>query len=75
MNITAKAWQTIKLNNCERTGKDVGLEALLVYPAEVLPDQGPRVQGHRCSNAEACNRVEKPSCVWAGARPGYDPFK
>jgi hypothetical protein len=52
----------------------VTLEAELVYPAEWLPDQAPQVQAHRCSCGLECNLDERPSCVWAGTNPAFDPF-
>ncbi len=67
-------WDTVKVQFCERTKANVGLEAELVYPAEFLPDQAPRVLAHRCSRSFACNLFSQASCVWAGTNPSYDPF-
>jgi hypothetical protein len=67
-------WQTIKVRYCERVGQEVNLEARLVYPAEFLPDQPPQVIAHRCSHAFACNLEARPSCIWAGTNPAFDPF-
>jgi hypothetical protein len=69
-----KSWQVVKVCFCHHAGKEVGLEAELVYPAEWLPDQPPRVLGHRCSEALVCNLDGRPSCIWAGTNPNYDPF-
>ncbi len=69
-----RTWQILKVNYCHHAQAQVGLEALLVYPAEWLPEQPPRVLRHRCSHALACNLVEHQSCVWAGTNPLYDPF-
>jgi hypothetical protein len=52
----------------------VHLEAKVVYPAEILPEQAPRVLSHRCSEDMRCNRFDKPTCRWAGTLPGHDPF-
>jgi hypothetical protein len=68
------AWRPLKLAPCDRIGEDVALEALVVYPAEVLPDQPGRVQAHRCSQGLTCNALDRPTCCWAGSWPGYDPF-
>jgi hypothetical protein len=54
--------------------KDVSLEAETVYPAEFLPDQPARVMAHRCSQGIRCMLMNKPSCVWAGSNPAFDPF-
>lgn len=67
-------WQVVKVRYCHHVNKDVGLEAEVVFPAEFLPDQAPRVIAHRCSHAVACNLDGRPSCVWAGTNPAYDPF-
>jgi hypothetical protein len=67
-------WEPIKCAVCGRIGQQVLLEAQLVYPADHLPDQPPRVLAHRCSQGLACNGLDRPGCVWAGTLPGYDPF-
>lgn len=70
-----KTWETIKIRYCEHVGEDVGMEAHVVYPAEWMPEQQPRVVAHRCSRAIACNLDERASCVWAGTNPAFDPFQ
>ena len=70
-----KTWQVIKVSYCHHVEKDVGFEAQVVYPANFLPDQPPRVVAHRCSEAFNCGQDGRPSCVWAGTNPLYDPFK
>ena len=67
-------WKTIKNTGCERVGEIVSLEARVVYPAEWLPDQPPRILAHRCSKGMECNQMNTPTCMWAGTLPGYDPF-
>ena len=69
-----KTWQTIKVRYCHHADEDVGLEAEVVYPAEWMPEGPPRILAHRCSHAFACNLDGRPSCVWAGTNPAYDPF-
>lgn len=67
-------WQAIKVQYCHHVKSEVELQAQTVYPAEWLPDQPPRILAHRCSHAFACNLDGRPSCVWAGTNPSYDPF-
>jgi hypothetical protein len=55
-------------------GEDVTIQVKVVYPLDILPDQPPRVLARRCSKGMDCNQLERPSCVWAGTNPGYDPF-
>src|SRR3989304_2441022 len=69
-----QAWRPLKLAQCDRIAEEVALEALVVYPAEVLPDQPGRVLAHRCSQGLSCNSLDRPTCCWAGNWPGYDPF-
>jgi hypothetical protein len=69
-----KAWQAIKTCYCHHVDQEVALEAEMIYPAEWLPDQMPRVVAHRCSYALACNLDGRPSCIWAGTNPAIDPF-
>jgi hypothetical protein len=69
-----KSWQVIKVRYCHHAGQEVNLEAEMIYPAEFLPDQQPRVNAHRCSHAFACNLDGRASCVWAGTNPTFDPF-
>lgn len=66
-------WRHLRSQVCERVEKTATLEAEVVYPADIMPDQPPRIIGHRCSEAVACNMIDKPSCVWAGTS-SYDPF-
>ncbi|NIS78760.1 MAG: hypothetical protein GTO14_00685 [Anaerolineales bacterium] len=68
-------WRTVKRQVCERVSEEVALEVRVVYPADILPDQAPRVIGRRCSMGLTCNQLDKPSCQWAGTLPGYDPFR
>jgi len=70
-----KVWQTIKVEYCDRRKTSVELEVQMVYPAEHLPDCGPRIVGHRCSYGAECSLLDKPACVWAGTNPAYDPFQ
>jgi hypothetical protein len=72
--MTQKSWERVQKAHCERINEDVFLEAELVYPAEFLPDQQPRVLAHRCSCAMECNQEARAACTWAGTNPGYDPF-
>jgi hypothetical protein len=67
-------WRPLKTAQCDRIGQDVALEAMVVYPAEVMPDQPARILGHRCSQGFTCNAFDRPACCWAGNWPGYDPF-
>ena len=69
-----KSWQVIKVRYCHHADQEVNLEAEMIYPAEFLPDQQPRVNAHRCSHAFACNLDGRASCVWAGTNPTFDPF-
>lgn len=69
-----KTWETVKVCRCQRVGLEVALEAEVVYPAEWLPDQAPRLLAHRCSNGLECNQDGRAACLWAGSNPAFDPF-
>lgn len=69
-----KVWETIKVQFCEHAGCEVSLDGQMVYAAEFLPDQPPRIIAHRCSRAMECALFNQPACVWAGTNPAYDPF-
>jgi hypothetical protein len=69
-----KTWQVIKVRYCEHAGTEVSMEAQLIFPADFLPEQAPRVVAHRCSQALTCNLDGRASCVWAGTNPNFDPF-
>jgi hypothetical protein len=73
--MAVRTWQPIKVCFCDHAGVEVALEAELIYPAELLPDQNPRVVAHRCSRAIDCNLDGRASCIWAGTNPAFDPFK
>jgi len=70
-----KVWQAIRTYHCDRVNCDVELEAEAIYPADIMPDQAPRLSAHRCSHAQECMMMEKITCTWAGSNPGYDPFQ
>ena len=69
-----RTWQVSKIKYCEHVGHEIALEAQVVFPAEHLPDPPPRVVARRCSNALACNGLEKPGCVWCGTLPDHQPI-
>jgi hypothetical protein len=69
-----RTWQVSKLQYCDHVGHEVAIEKEVVFPAEFLPEQPPRVLARRCSNAMDCNQFEKPTCVWCGTNPDYDPI-
>ena len=70
-----KTLQNIKVQYCHHANAQVALQAELVYPADWLPDQPPRVLAHRCSHGLACNLDGRASCVWAGTNPAFDPSR
>jgi hypothetical protein len=72
MSVTS--WELIKVTFCHHVDKEVALEAEMAYPADLLPDTTPRILAHRCSEALLCNLDGRPSCIWAGTNPTYDPF-
>ena len=72
--MAVQLWQELRQQHCDRIGEVVALECRLVYPADVLPDQPPRVLAHRCSKGMECNADDRPTCMWAGTLPGFDPF-
>lgn len=72
--MSTKTWEVIKVRYCHHAGEEVGLEAELIFPAEWMPEQAPRVNAHRCSHAFACSMDGRPSCMWAGTNPTVDPF-
>jgi hypothetical protein len=67
-------WETQKRTRCERVGEEVRLEARVVYPAEILPDQPPRILGRRCSRGVECNQLDQPTCYYSGTLPDFDPL-
>ncbi len=72
--MSVKTWEVEKISYCHHVGKEVGLEAEVIYPADWLPDQPPRIVAHRCSEGIVCNLDGRASCLWAGTNPTYDPF-
>jgi hypothetical protein len=67
-------WRPVQRDFCDRVHEQVVLEAQVVFPPDMLPDQPPRVLGHRCSLGLQCNAMDRPTCCWAGTLPGFDPF-
>ena len=73
--MSMREWQSVKFCYCQHVGLNVSLEAEVIIPSEILPDQPSRVLSHRCSNGLECNLDGRPSCIWAGTNPAIDPFK
>lgn len=73
--MAVRIWQTTQVRYCHQIQEEVELEAELVYPSEVLPDQPPRLLARRCSHGMACLLDGRPKCIWAGTNPAYDPFR
>jgi hypothetical protein len=71
-DMVEKIWQLEKITFCEHVGQDIAIENKVVYPAEHLPDQPPRILARRCSNALECNMLEKPACALCGTNPYVD---
>ena len=69
-----RTWQVKMVKYCEHVGHEIALENQVVYPAEHLPDQPPRIMASRCSNAVQCNTMfDKPVCVLCGTNPEHEP--
>ncbi len=72
--MTSKTWEIVRTHTCHHVNLEVALEAQVVYPANILPDQPGRILAHRCSQGMICNLEGSPSCIWAGTNPFIDPF-
>ena len=68
-----KIWKVEKIKYCEHVGREVEIQDEVALPAEILPDQPPRVLAHRCSNSLECNMIEKATCALCGTNPDLDP--
>ncbi|HEY9075242.1 MAG TPA: hypothetical protein VIO61_01775 [Anaerolineaceae bacterium] len=73
--MAVKRWEKQKCQHCDHVDDEVTLEAEVVYPADMMPDQEPRVLAHRCSRALECNLFCQSTCIWAGTNPVVDPFQ
>jgi hypothetical protein len=73
--MTEKTWETEKICYCQHVNQQVALQAEVVFPAEWLPDQAPRILAHRCSKGLECNLDDRAACLWAGSNPAFDPFQ
>lgn len=73
--MATRLWQPINICYCHHIDRLVALEAEMIYPAEWLPDQAPRIAAHRCSHGLDCNLDGRASCIWAGTNPNLDPFQ
>ena len=67
-----KVWQVEKVKYCEHVEQEVAIENEVIYPAEFLPDQPPRVIARRCSHSLECNMIEKPACALCGTNTDMD---
>jgi hypothetical protein len=69
-----KEWQVVKVRYCDHSGCEVSLETEVVFPADFMPEQLPRVTGHRCSHGRLCMIDNNLACIYSGGNPTYDPF-
>jgi len=67
-----RTWQVSRIKYCEHVGHEIALENEVVYPAEFLPDQPPRIIARRCSNAIECNLTDDTACEWCATNPGHE---
>jgi hypothetical protein len=67
-----RIWQVKQIKYCEHVGHEIALENEVIYPAEQLPDQPPRILARRCSNGIECNLMDKAACEWCGTNPGHE---
>jgi hypothetical protein len=74
VEMVTRLWEPVQFCYCHHVQQGVTLEAEVVYPAEYLPNQEPRILAHRCSKGIDCNLDGRASCLWAGTNPGIDPF-
>jgi hypothetical protein len=51
IHMSKKTWEVVKVHYCHHVKEEVGLEAQVVYPADWLPDQPPRIAAQRQSCA------------------------
>ncbi len=70
-----KRWEPEVKQFCDHVGCDVVLEVEVVYPADFMPDQPPRLLSRRCSRGLECNMWKNMTCIWAGTNPLIDPFR
>jgi len=70
-----KKWEVIKVRYCQHVNHKVALQAEVVYPADVLPDQPARILAHRCSEGVRCMITNSQACSWSGGNPNFDPFE
>ena len=70
-----KVWQVEKTKYCEHLQEEVAIEVEVVYPAEQLPEQAPRIVARRCTKALEGNCIEPPACSLSGTNPDVDPVE
>ncbi len=73
--MAVRFWKPAKTIFCVQAQAEALLETEVVYASDPLPDQPPRVLGHRCSRTLECVFCGPAKCYWTGEKPGYDPFQ
>jgi hypothetical protein len=66
-----ETWRTVKETRCKFLQDQVRLEARLLYAADILPDQPPRVLAYRCSDGQDCDRFNQADCPWGILTPTH----
>lgn len=55
--------------------EEIAIEVEVIYPADYLSEQAPRIRARRCSKALECNCIERPACALSGTNPDVDPVE
>lgn len=70
MSGSNRTTEVITCRYCGHAKEDVTIETRFVYPAEIFPDQPPRIQSRNCSHYLDCNLQDKTVCTFAATSPG-----
>jgi hypothetical protein len=65
--VSGKKGTTEKVSRrfCAHAKTEVTLKSKLIFPADIMPDQPPRITSRQCSHYFDCNLLDKDACSYA----------
>lgn len=50
---------------CAHAKSEITLKTKIIFPADIMPDQPPRITSRQCSHYFDCNLLDKEACTYA----------
>ena len=65
MSIRKRITETTTQRFCSHANCKVELKTTYIYPSDIMPDTGPRINRRSCSHYFSCSLHDKTACTFA----------